>query len=44
MVYTEVTPDMARLGAGELAAWIRAHEGQVQIVPTEVYAEFEGSA
>lgn len=41
MVYTEVTHDMARLGAGEIATWIRAHEGQVQIVPTEVYAEFE---
>jgi hypothetical protein len=41
MVYTEVTHDMARLGAGEIAAWLRAHEGQVQIVPTEVYAEFE---
>ena len=26
MVYTEVTQDMARLGAGEIAAWIRAHE------------------
>jgi hypothetical protein len=41
MVYTEVTHDMARLGAGEVATWIRAHEGQVQIVPTEEYAEFE---
>jgi hypothetical protein len=41
MVYTEVTQDMAKLGAGEVATWIRAHPEQVQIVPTEVYAEFE---
>jgi hypothetical protein len=41
MVYTEVTHDIARLGAGEIATWIRAHEEQVQIVPTEEYAEFE---
>ncbi len=41
MVYTEVTQDMARLGAGEVARWIQAHEGQVQIAATEVYAEYE---
>jgi hypothetical protein len=41
MVYTEVTHDMARLGASEVAMWIRAHEALVQIVPTEEYAEFE---
>jgi hypothetical protein len=41
MVYTEVTRDMARLGAGEVARWIQAHEGQVQIAATEVYAEYE---
>ncbi len=41
MVYAEVTRDMARLGAEEVVAWIRAHLGQVEIVPTEVYAEFE---
>jgi hypothetical protein len=41
MVYAEVTRDMARLGAEEVVAWIRAHLGQVEIAPTEVYAEFE---
>ena len=41
MIYTEATHDMALLGAGEIAGWIRAHEGQVQLVPTEVYGEFE---
>ncbi len=41
MVYAEVTRDMAKLGAEEVVAWIRAHLGQVEIVPTEVYAEFE---
>jgi hypothetical protein len=41
MVYAEVTRDMAKLGAEEVVAWIRAHLGQVQIVPTQVYAEFE---
>jgi hypothetical protein len=41
MVHTEAAHDMARLGAGEVATWIRAHEGQVRTVPTEVYAEFE---
>jgi hypothetical protein len=41
MVYTEVTQDMARLGAGEVVRWIQAHERQVQIAVTEVYAEYE---
>jgi hypothetical protein len=41
MVYTEVTQDMARLGAGEVVRWIQAHERQVQIAATEVYAEYE---
>jgi hypothetical protein len=41
MVYTEVTRDMARLGAGEVVTWIRAYEEQVQIAVTEVYAEYE---
>jgi len=41
MVYAEVTRDMAKLGAEEVVEWIRAHLGQVEIVPTQVYAEFE---
>lgn len=41
MIYAEVTRDMAKLGAEEVVAWIRANLGQVEIVPTEVYAEFE---
>jgi hypothetical protein len=41
MVYTEVTHDMARLGAGEVAEWIRAHAEQVQIATTKEYTEFE---
>jgi hypothetical protein len=41
MVYTEVTQDLARLGAGEVVRWIQAHEGQVQIAATEVYVEYE---
>jgi hypothetical protein len=41
MVYTEVTRDMARLGAGEVVTWIQAHSDQVQIAATGVYAEYE---
>jgi hypothetical protein len=41
MVYAEVARDMTKLGAKEVVDWIRAHRGQVEIVPTEVYAEFE---
>ncbi|MCI0468325.1 MAG: hypothetical protein L0Y57_15215 [Beijerinckiaceae bacterium] len=41
MVYAEVTRDMAKLGAEEVVEWIRSNLGQVQIVPTQVYAEFE---
>jgi hypothetical protein len=41
MVYTEVTQDIARLGAGQVVRWIQAHEDQVQIAATEVYAEYE---
>lgn len=41
MVYTEVTHDMAKLGAGEVAERIRAHAEQVQIVTTKEYTEFE---
>ena len=41
MVYSEVTRDMARLGAAAVVDWLRENLGQVQIVATEVYAEFE---
>ncbi len=41
MVYTEVTQDMARLGAEEVVGWVRAHLGQVQIVPTQVFADYQ---
>jgi hypothetical protein len=41
MVYTEVTRDMARLGAGEVVTWIQAHGDQVQLAATGVYAEYE---
>ncbi len=41
MVYTEVTRDMARLGAGEVVGWLQAHGDQVQIAATTVYAEYE---
>jgi len=41
MVYTEVTRDMARLGAEEVVEWVRANLGQVQIVPTQVFAEYQ---
>jgi hypothetical protein len=41
MVYMEVTRDMARLGAEEVVEWVRANLGQVQIVPTQVFAEYQ---
>jgi hypothetical protein len=41
MVYAEVTQDMARLGAEEVVEWVRAHLGQVQIVPTRVFADYQ---
>lgn len=41
MVYTEVTQDLAKLGASRVIAWVRAHPDQVRIAPTQVYAEFE---
>ena len=41
MVYAEITRDMTRLGADEIVDWLRANRGQVQIVATTVFAEFE---
>ena len=41
MVYFEVTQDMARTGAGTIVQWARRHPGQVEIVATAVFAEFQ---
>lgn len=41
MVYAEVTRDLARLGAAVIVGWARAHQDQVTIAPTEVFAEFQ---
>ncbi len=41
MVYLEVTQDAARLGATEVVLWARRHHGQVEIVPTEIFAEYQ---
>lgn len=41
MVYTEVTQDLARLGASRVIDWVRSHSEQVRIAPTQIYAEFE---
>ncbi len=41
MVYAEVARDMTKLGAKEVVDWIREHLGQVEIIPTEIYAEYE---
>jgi hypothetical protein len=41
MVYLEVAQDAARLGASEIVQWVRRHHGQVEIAPTEVFAEFQ---
>jgi len=41
MVYFEVTQDFAKLGVGEIVDWARKHHGQVEIVPTTVFAEFQ---
>lgn len=41
MVYAEVTEDLVRLGADDVVQWARKHHGQVEIVPTSVFAEFQ---
>ena len=41
MVYAEVTEDLARLGADAVVQWARRHHGQVEIAPTNVFAEFQ---
>ncbi|HZT87695.1 MAG TPA: hypothetical protein VFA12_06980 [Stellaceae bacterium] len=41
MVYLEVTQDFAKLGSEEIVAWARRHRGQVEIMPTTTFAEFQ---
>ena len=41
MVYLEVTRDYAKLGAEEIVQWARRHPGQVHIVPTIIFTEFQ---
>ena len=41
MVYFEVTSDLARTGAEDIVQWARRHHGQVEIVVTSVFAEFQ---
>jgi hypothetical protein len=41
MVYAEVTENLAKLGAEEVVQWARRHHGQVEILPTTVFAEFQ---
>lgn len=41
MVYFEVTEDLARTGAEDIVQWARRHQGQVEIVPTSVFSEFQ---
>lgn len=42
MVYFEVTQNYAKLGADDIVQWARKHHGQVEILPTTVFAEFQG--
>ena len=41
MVYFEVTQDLAKTGAEIIVQWARRHSGQVEIVVTSVFAEFQ---
>lgn len=41
MVYFEVAEDLARMGASDIVQWTRRHAGQVEIMATEVFAEFQ---
>ena len=42
MVYFEATQNYAKLGADDIVQWARKHHGQVEILPTTVFAEFQG--
>ena len=41
MVYFEVTQDLAKTGAEDIVQWARRHQGQVELVPTSVFSEFQ---
>ena len=41
IVYFEVTQDLAKTGAEEIVLWARRHRGQVRIVATSVFSEFQ---
>lgn len=41
MVYFEVTQDLAKTGAEDIVQWSRKHQGQVELVPTSVFSEFQ---
>ena len=41
MVYFEVTQDLARTGAEDIVRWARRHPGQVEVILTSVFAEFQ---
>ncbi len=41
MVYFEVTQDLAKTGAEDIVQWARMHQGQVELVPTSVFSEFQ---
>jgi hypothetical protein len=41
MVCYEVTQDLAKTGADDVVQWARRHRGQVEIVATSVFAEFQ---
>ena len=41
MVYFEVTEDLSRTGAEDIVQWARRHQGQVEIVLTSVFSEFQ---
>ena len=41
MVYFEVTQDLARTGAEDIVQWARRHQGQVEVIVTSVFSEFQ---
>ena len=41
MVYFEVTRDLARTGAEDIVRWARRHAGQVEVVMTTIFTEFQ---
>lgn len=41
MVYFEVNQDLTRTGAEDIVQWARCHPGQVEVILTSVFAEFQ---